>query len=266
MYDSFNRPISYLRVSVTDRCNLRCHYCMPAGGVDLMSHHDILSFEEIAEVVHYGARQGITKVRITGGEPLVRKNITALVEMLASIPGIHDLAMTTNGTLLEGMAEGLRAAGLSRINVSLDTLDPDRYTEITRGGDLQPVLRGIREAIRVGLLPVKVNCVIREHSCEPDAQAVAEWGQNAGVEVRYIHMMTLHQGSFSQVEGGDGGNCASCNRLRLTANGLLKPCLFHDSGFSIRELGIEQAFAEALKHKPSCGSFNRTGTFYNIGG
>jgi len=239
---------------------------MPAGGVDLMSHQDILSFEEIAAVVKHGAKQGITKVRITGGEPLVRRNISALVAMLASVPGITDLAMTTNGTLLEGMARELKDAGLNRINISLDTMDPERYAEITRGGDLQPVLRGIREAVKVGLLPVKLNCVIREHSGEPDARSVAEWGREVGAEVRYIHMMTLHQGSFSQVEGGDGGNCASCNRLRLTANGLLKPCLFHNSGFSIRELGIGQAYAEALKHKPVCGSFNNTGTFYNIGG
>ena len=155
---------------MTDRCNLRCVYCMPAEGVPLARHEDILSFEEIAEVTRTAVEMGVDKVRITGGEPLVRRGITRLVEMLAGIGGIRDLAMTTNGVLLAEFAAGLKQAGLGRTNVSLDTVDPQRYRRITRGGELTRALAGIDAAAAAGLTPVKLNCVVEESSCEPDAQ------------------------------------------------------------------------------------------------
>lgn len=266
MYDSFNRSVNYLRISVTDRCNLRCRYCMPEEGVELMHHDQILSYEEIVEVVRHGVQRGINKVRITGGEPLARKGIADLVSMLSDLDGIDDLSMTTNGTMLERYAVPLAAAGLQRINISLDTVDPEHFSHITRGGDLGTVLRGIEAAVVAGLSPVKINCVIREDVNEPDAAGVAAWGRERGLDVRFIHLMDLHAGSFSKVIGGEGGNCATCNRLRLTADGLLKPCLFNDIGYNIRSLGIATAYEEALKHKPACGSINTTGAFYNIGG
>lgn len=266
MYDLYNRNINYLRISVTDRCNLRCFYCMPEDGVNPLHHKDILAFEEILEVVKYGITQGITKVRITGGEPLVRKGITDLVRMLAELKGIRDLSMTTNGTILSRFATELKEAGLHRINISLDTVNPERFRQITRLGDLRLVLEGIEAAAMAGLKPLKINCVIREDVNEPDAREVAEWGARHEYEVRFIHLMDLHSGNFSKVIGGEGGDCATCNRLRLTANGKLKPCLFNNREYDIRELGIQKAYQEALKHKPACGSKNTTGAFYNIGG
>lgn len=239
---------------------------MPAEGITSIPHDEIMTFEEIDAVVRHGVRLGINKVRITGGEPLVRRGITGLVRMLASIDGITDLAMTTNGILLEKFAKELADSGLHRINISLDTVDPARFKAITRGGDVSAVMRGIETAARVGLTPLKINCVIRENVHEPDAEVVARWGRSMGYEVRFIHLMDLHAGSFSRVIGGEGGNCATCNRLRLTADGRLKPCLFNNTEYNIRNEGIEAAFALALQHKPACGSTNTTGAFYNIGG
>ncbi|HFB61706.1 MAG TPA: radical SAM protein, partial [Bacteroidetes bacterium] len=160
MLDRYNRKINYLRISVTDRCNLRCTYCMPASGIKLIPHDEIISFEEIREIVRQGVRDGISKVRLTGGEPLVRKGIVELVHMIASIPGVKDLAMTTNGILLEQFARPLAEAGLTRVNISLDTLSEKRYAEITRGGDIHKVFRGIEAARAAGLSPIKINCVV----------------------------------------------------------------------------------------------------------
>jgi cyclic pyranopterin phosphate synthase len=266
MFDRYDRRINYLRVSVTDRCNLRCTYCMPAEGIRLISHQDILTYDEIIEVVRTAVDFGVNKVRITGGEPLVRKGIANLVEQLALIPGIMDLAMTTNGILLAEYAHILKEKGLKRVNISLDTLDPDKFRELTRGGDVTSVIAGIDEAINVGLNPVKLNCVIQSSPNEPDAQSVKAFAFSRGVEVRYIHEMDLDGGYFKPVIGGDGGNCATCNRLRLTANGLVKPCLFSNSGYSVRELGPRKALELALQNKPECGTINTTSEFYNLGG
>lgn len=266
MYDSFNRKINYLRVSVTDRCNLRCRYCMPAEGVKSIPHEDILSFEEIVEVVKKGVSLGINKVRITGGEPLVRKGFVDLVGMLSAIEGISDLSMTTNATLLDKFAQPLADAGLHRVNISLDTINPEKYRSLTRGGNLHKVFEGIEAAIKAGLHPIKINCVVHNSSQEKDAIEVRKFCMKNALQVRFIHQMDLESGEFSVVEGGDGGNCAQCNRLRLTANGDLKPCLFSDLGFNVRELGIEKAFSEALGRKPRSGSLNQSGKFYNIGG
>jgi GTP 3',8-cyclase len=266
MYDSFNRKINYLRVSVTDRCNLRCTYCMPPEGIRLIDHHDILRYDEIVEAVKFAVSLGIDKVRITGGEPLVRKGITDLVRMLSHIEGIKDLSMTTNGILLQEYAYELKAAGLHRVNISLDTCDPDRYKQITRQGELTDVIKGIVAAQKAGLHPIKINCVIKKSPEEPDAVGVAKFCADMGLQIRFIKEMDLEKGRFSKVIGGTGGACSICNRLRLTANGNILPCLFNDLKFNIRELGIEKAFESALQCKPENGYKSETSSFYNIGG
>ncbi len=266
MFDCFNRNINYLRISVTDRCNLRCRYCMPEEGVTLMAHNEILSFEEITEVVRAGVSNGIKRVRLTGGEPLVRKGITDLVRMIAGLEGIEEVSMTTNGILLEKYADALAVAGLKRVNISLDTMDSEKYRYLTRGGDIAAVFRGIEAAEKAGLQPIKLNCVVRNSSDEPDAKAVKTFAEQNGYKAQFIHQMDLETGHFSVVEGGNGGNCSACNRLRLTADGTIKPCLFNDQGFNVRTSGIQQAFQLALASKPLSGSKNRSGKFYNIGG
>jgi len=266
MFDSYNRHINYLRISVTDRCNLRCTYCMPAEGIPLMQHADILSFEEIMEVVDAAVALGVDKIRITGGEPLVRKGIVSLIQMIASKPGIQDLGMTSNGQLLEQFAQPLADAGLHRINISLDTMNPEKYKQITRGGDINKVLKGIEASKEAGLSPVKINCVIVKSPGEPDAVEVAEFCKNNGLHVRFIRQMDLEKGEFYIVDGGSGGDCSTCNRLRLTANGMIKPCLFNDMEYNVREHGAAGALKLALGNKPSCGTVNKHGEFYNIGG
>lgn len=266
MYDRYNRNISYLRISVTDRCNLRCIYCMPEQGIQLVHHKDILTFDEIRDFTRVAVEGGVTKVRITGGEPLVRKGITTLVRMLAEIKEITDLSMTTNGILLREFAAELKEAGLQRINISLDTVDPEKFSEITRNGNVNNVFEGIKAARAAGLSPIKINCVIRHSREEDEAKAVTRFCMENGLEIRYISQMDLVKGHFSEVDGGTGGNCSICNRLRLTANGKLKPCLFSNIEYDIRQLGYERAIQMALEAKPECGSVNETGSFYNIGG
>src|SRR5512134_1133984 len=186
MYDAYNRNIHYLRISVTDRCNLRCIYCMPERGVPFIKHANILSYEEIASFTRIAAANGIDKVRITGGEPLIRKNIVYLVELLAGIEGLIDLSLTTNGILLAEFAKPLKEAGLRRVNVSLDTVDPGKFKRITRGGDLNRVMEGIDAAEKAGLLPIKINCVVKESSGEPDAILVKAFGEGRKFHVRFI--------------------------------------------------------------------------------
>jgi cyclic pyranopterin phosphate synthase len=239
---------------------------MPEEGIKLLRHDQILTFSEIAGFTRVAVAHGITKVRITGGEPLVRKGITALVRMIADIDGIRDLSMTTNGVLLKQFAEELKSAGLHRVNISLDTVDPEKFKYITRSGNLDDVLKGIEAAKNAGLLPVKINCVIINSEDEEDARGVTQFCRDNDLEIRYIHQMDLVKGHFSKVIGGIGGDCAVCNRLRLTANGKLKPCLFNEIDLDIRELGFEQAIQTAVNLKPECGSFNNKGMFYNIGG
>lgn len=266
MLDRFNRNINYLRISVTDRCNLRCTYCMPEEGIKQVRHSDILTFDEITDFCKVALNYGVTRVRLTGGEPLVRKGITELVRMLSGLNRISDLSMTTNGVLLKGFAEGLKAAGLHRVNISLDTVDPDRFAEITRTGNIMDVFEGIEAAKETGLLPIKINCVIRESKDEYEARGVTDFCKENDLEIRYIRQMDLVRGHFSTVEGGTGGDCSACNRLRLTAIGKLKPCLFNDIEFDVMELGFEKAILRAIEMKPSCGSVNSKGAFYNIGG
>lgn len=266
MYDRYNRKINYLRISVTDRCNLRCIYCMPPEGVPMLSHDDILRYDEILEVVKYAVGKGVNKIRITGGEPLVRKGIVELVTLIAQIPGVRDLGMTTNGIYLDRFAVLLKKAGLHRVNVSMDTTDPDKYHEITRGGDIKKVFEGIEKAREVGLRPIKLNCVIEKSSKEHHAVLVRNFARDNGLQVRFIHLMDLETGYFRQVEGGQGGDCAKCNRLRLTSDGYIKPCLFSPKSYSVRELGPAEAIRLALENKPLCGGKHPEGSFSNIGG
>ncbi|GAB4290605.1 MAG: GTP 3',8-cyclase MoaA [Marinilabiliales bacterium] len=239
---------------------------MPSEGIKQIPHSEILSFEEIVEVVKYAVSRGIDKIRITGGEPLVRKGIVELVEMLSEIEGIKELTMTSNGILLADYAQKLKQAGLNRINISLDTIDPDKYKKITRGGDIKDAIKGIVAAQKAGLCPVKINCVVKENSNEPDAIGVKEFCNKMNIQVRFIHLMDLNHGYFSVIEGGTGGNCAKCNRLRLNARGDIMPCLFSDIAYNIRKLGIPEAFRLALENKPKAGTKSQTHMFYNTGG
>jgi len=266
MYDRFNRKINYLRISITDRCNLRCKYCMPEEGIKLLKHEDILSFEEITSFVKIAADKGIDKVRITGGEPLIRKGVENLIKLISDIKEIKDISLTTNGILLENFAKPLAEAGLHRVNISLDTVDSNKFEELSRGGDITKVFNGINAAKQAGLTPIKINCVVNESSEEADAVAVKAFCKTHGLEVRFIHRMSLETGKFAIVEGGTGGNCSVCNKLRLSSDGLLRPCLFNDVAFSVREFGAEKAIELALAAKPECGTFSFKNKFNMIGG
>lgn len=266
MYDRYGRKTHYLRISVTDRCNLRCIYCVPGEGIKALNREDLLSFEEIAAFAGIAARKGIDKVRITGGEPLVRKNIVHLIRLLARIDGIDDLSLTTNGILLEDFAGPLKDAGLKRVNVSLDTTDRQRYKEITRGGDLEKVMHGIDAAENAGLLPIKINCVVKQSSSEPDAIRVRAFCEGRKFRVRFIHQMNLETGEYAVVEGGTGGDCGVCNKLRLSSDGNLRPCLFSDLSFNVRTLGAEKAIESALEAKPERGMKSSRNRFHVIGG
>jgi cyclic pyranopterin phosphate synthase len=239
---------------------------MDEQGVPLLPHAAILSYEEIAKIARVAARRGIRKLRITGGEPLVRRKIETLVEMLSTIEGVDDLSMTTNGVLLREFAPALSAAGLQRVNVSLDTVDPHRFAEITRGGDLSLVFDGIDAARSAGINPVKLNCVITELTTPKDLAGVKQYAQSEGLDLRLIRQMHLSSGAFSVVEGGTGGDCNQCNRLRLSSDGLLRPCLFSDLGFSVRDLGPEEALRCAAAEKPLAGSCCTTHPMSRIGG
>lgn len=276
MLDRFGRLHTYLRVSVTDRCNYRCVYCLPAEGVTWMPREDVLSFEEIARVVRVMAGMGLRRVRLTGGEPTVRRDIERLVAAVAAVPGIVDVAMTTNAHRLASQARKLKAAGLSRVNVSLDSLDAARFREITRGGDLAAVVAGIESSIEAGLLPVKVNMVVMRGVNDDEVVAMARWCGERGAVLRYIEYMPFEARWHQSVpaaeirerlarelgglapDGGVAGTgpatywragdarvgfispltehfCASCNRLRLLADGHLRTCLAHEDTPSLRE-------------------------------
>ncbi|MFA7466749.1 MAG: GTP 3',8-cyclase MoaA [Desulfotomaculaceae bacterium] len=305
MHDQFQRQINYLRISVTDRCNLRCVYCMPDGGVKSVPHEEVLTIEEIVEVVAAGVPLGIRKVRLTGGEPLVRRGIIKLVQKLHQIPEIDDIALTTNGILLEKMAGGLKEAGVNRVNISLDTLKPARYRKITRGGNLDQVWRGINAALDKNLQPVKINTVAIRGFNDDELVDLARLTIGQPLHVRFIELMPigtsdnwaggkyiptsevqelitgalgnlteekLVTGSgpayYGRLPGGRGtvgfisavSNhfCARCNRLRLTATGQLRPCLFSSQEIDIKQAlrsgagreELTRIFREAILNKP----------------
>ncbi len=279
MKDTFGREIRYLRVSVTDRCNLRCRYCIPGVDFKPLRHEDILRYEEIVDIVKAAVEFGVHKIRLTGGEPLVRRGVLALVSMLARLNGVDDLAMTTNGTLLADKAAALKAAGLQRVNVSLDAIDPARYEHLTCGGKVADAIAGIDAAIAAGLTPVKINCVLTELPAMPDggaeprgldsdadARAVAAFGAQRGCQVRFIREMNLAGGEFWTVNGGKGGHCPSCDRLRLTSDGFIRPCLFSNLKFDVRKLGPRQAIRLAIAAKPQAGQVCNDRAMNGIGG
>lgn len=185
-----SRVVDYLRISVTDRCNLRCVYCMPSGGVDFRDHDEILTYEEIAFLVSVAAELGFSKIRLTGGEPLVRRGLPDLVRMIRAVPGIQDVALTTNGILLPRFAGELRAAGLNRVNISLDTLDPDRYRQLTRGGELYQVLAGVEAAFAHCLEPVKINAVLNRQTIA-ELPSFAALTRGRSLHVRFIEWMPV---------------------------------------------------------------------------
>jgi cyclic pyranopterin phosphate synthase len=277
--DSFQRPINYLRISVTDRCNLRCVYCMPEAGVTLMSHGDILTYEEIYTVAKVAAGLGINKIRFTGGEPLVRLGLADLVKMLAGIDTIDDISLTTNGILLAQNAATLKAAGLRRVNISLDTLQPEKFHRITRCGELANTLEGIKAAHEAGLEPVKINMVVMAGINDDEVIDFARKTVSEGWHVRFIEHMPVNgeepiaERLFSvsemrkrietlgtlepwKVDVGNGPAkyfrlpgaagtigfitpitehfCYQCNRLRLTADGKLRPCLLSEEEIDLR--------------------------------
>ncbi len=270
MIDNFGRRINYLRISVTDRCNLRCVYCMPKEGIPLVHHDNILTFDEIVDFSTYAVSKGIDKIRVTGGEPLVRRGICDLVKKLSNIEGVRDIALTTNGQLLKEMAYGLKVAGLQRLNISLDTIDPHIYFEMTRGGSLQKVFDGIAEAKKVGFGDkkggIKINCVLTENTTDETTNKIKEYASAEGLELRFIKCMNLKNGEFYRVIGGNGGDCPNCNRLRLTSTGELRPCLFSNISYDIRKIGYEKALELALNNKPEKGIANNIDSFYTIGG
>jgi cyclic pyranopterin phosphate synthase len=272
LVDGHGRRIGDLRVSVTDRCNFRCQYCMPADGLPWLDREEILRFEEIERIVRLFARMGVTDVRLTGGEPLVRREFPRLLGMLAPIPGVEDLSLTTNGYLLERDAEALVAAGLRRLNVSIDSLQRDRFFQLTRRDSLPQVLRGLEAISRFPeVRPIKVNAVALRDFTEEEALPFAEFARSTSFQVRFIEFMPLdadHAWSQDQVLTGeeiraivhavhpleelprephstarvfrfrDGTGeigfinpvsepfCSDCNRIRLTADGKLRTCLF----------------------------------------
>ncbi|WP_296013397.1 GTP 3',8-cyclase MoaA [uncultured Adlercreutzia sp.] len=315
MKDSHGRTIDYLRISLTDRCNFRCVYCMPEDGVCQMGHDEILRIEEIERLVRVAAGIGIKSVRLTGGEPLVRKGVVGLVETLTSIPGIENVSMTTNGVLLPRMIDDLKAAGLSRVNISLDTLDAEQFRAITRVGNLDDTLAGIDAALEAGLNPVKVNAVT-VRSLNQDFLEFAKLSIDRPLHVRFIEYMPL--GDTSEDSGTGWGKadvipseelcalineqaraaglpelrpagaskplgwgparyfefpgaqgtvgfisplsrhfCAECNRLRVTADGKVRPCLFSDTEYDVRtalregdDEAVHGVLLEALGAKP----------------
>ena len=192
MIDSFGREINYLRISLTDRCNLRCQYCMPEQGISKKKdHEEMLSLEEIYRIVKVFVDLGVSKIRLTGGEPLVRKGVVHLVEMIRQLEGVKDLAMTTNGLLLKDMAKDLKAAGLDRVNVSLDTLKAEKYREITRNGSLDDVLQGIEEAKKVGFAPMKLNTVLIGGFNDDEVMDFINLTKDEAIDVRFIELMPI---------------------------------------------------------------------------
>lgn len=314
LIDGFGRRITYMRVSVTDKCNLRCVYCMPAEGVRPRTHHEMLSMEEFARVVRIASELGISRVRITGGEPLARRGVTALVRAAAAVPGIRDVSMTTNAAMLEPVADELARAGLSRVNISLDSLRADTYAYLTRRGDLSSALAGIARAERAGLAPIRLNAVVLRGVNSDEIESLATLTLRHRWDVRFIEFMPFWgngalygqdyvvpideirrrvqalgasdasdasgaqcplpdagPASYLRLRGGlgrvgfisrDGDEfCDKCNRIRLTADGMLRPCLLSEAAVDVKEAlrggagddAIVRLIRRAVMMKPESG-------------
>jgi cyclic pyranopterin phosphate synthase len=268
MFDQFNRPITYLRISVTDRCNLRCTYCMPQEGVVRKSHFEILSYEKIIQVAGEAINLGIRKIRLTGGEPLVRKGILFFIRELKKLPGLEELTLSTNGVLLEGLAKSLKEAGIDRLNISLDTLEPEKYKKITRIGNIQDVLRGIEAVRREGFNRTKINMVLIPGFNDNEVEALQRFCQE-----RHFTLQRINHYSLADIQSIDRAspaerplNCEHCNRIRLTADGKLKPCLFSDIEIPLDFRCLKESLIRAIQCKPASGTMNVTTQNWQIGG
>ena len=267
MRDSFGRTIDYLRISVTDKCNLRCSYCMPASGVVHRRHDEVLRIEEYLAVVSAAARLGVTKVRLTGGEPLVRRGIIELVAGIAEVPGIEIVAMTTNGSLLTTMARPLREAGLTHLNISIDTMDPERYSIITRGGRLEHALNGALAAREVGFERIKVNAVAGPGWADSaDHAAVATFCRRNGFTLQRIAEYELSARKRDTFRFERPLPCETCNRIRLLSTGHLKPCLHSDREIPVDFDDIAASLKSAARAKPFRGTACTNRTMVEIGG
>ena len=295
MIDRFGREITYLRISVTELCNLRCRYCMPEDGVCKKTHEEMLTEDEIIMAVRAAASLGIRKLRITGGEPLIKKNIVSICQRAAAVPGIQEVCITTNGTLLPELAKPLRDAGVSRVNISLDTLDPEKFRYISRVGELDQAVAGIRAALDAGFDKVKLNTVLIGGFNDDEIPALAELTRRYPIDLRFIELMPMYdsgdfgpeafipytvvldrlpglepmatdggvarlyrlplaQGNIGLISPVSAHFCGTCNRLRLTADGKLKPCLHSGDEFSIKGLdynGMVEELRLAIENKPS---------------
>lgn len=294
MLDQYKRNINYMRISVTELCNLRCRYCMPVEGICKKEHKEMLSEDELVQAVEAAVSLGITKLRITGGEPLVKRNILSICRRIAAVNGIREVCMTTNGILLPALAVPLREAGVTRLNISLDTLDRKKYAYITRGGALDDAWAGIEAALSAGFQKVKLNAVLIGGFNDEEIAALAELTKQYPLDVRFIEMMPMYNsGDFDEnaflpcekvlevlpelaaVEP-DGGVaqlyqlpgamgrvglirpvnahfCGSCNRIRLTADGKIKPCLHSAEEYNIKGLdftGMRSVMEQAIQRKP----------------
>jgi cyclic pyranopterin phosphate synthase len=265
MFDRFDRSITYMRISVTDKCNLRCRYCMPPEGVPVRRHEDFLTLEQMTEAARAAVKLGVSKIRLTGGEPLVKRGIVRLVRMIASIQGLEHLAMTTNGTLLAPVARALAEAGLDSVNVSLDTLDPARYRELTRGGEIEDALAGIRSARAAGL-PVKLNMVVLEDTDGAEMDRMREFAESVGVRLQRINHYELFREKRDTYAFDRPPACGSCNRIRLTADGMLKPCLHSDHEVPLDFSHLEESIRAAVNAKPLHGGSCTKRSMPQIGG
>jgi len=295
MIDRLGRNITYLRISLTDKCNLRCRYCMPEEGVCKRAHHEMMTEDEVVTAVEVAASLGIHKIRLTGGEPLVKKNILSICRRVAAVEGIREVCLTTNGILLPQLGRQLREAGVSRLNLSLDTLDPKKYAYITRIGQIEQFREGLKAALEAGFEKVKINAVLIGGFNDDEIEALANLTMEYPVDMRFIELMPIQDHDefgeaaylpYSKVleklpetvpvpqDGGVAklyrlpgakGNiglispisahfCGECNRLRLTADGKLKPCLHAPDEYSIKGLdkaGMLAVFEEAIWNKPA---------------
>lgn len=300
MLDSFAREITYLRISITDRCNYRCRYCMPEEGVEKRAHGDICSLEELRDMAAAAVRCGVKKIRVTGGEPLVRRCAVDFCRMLSEIPGVEELCLTTNGSLLAEQAAALREVGVTRLNVSLDTLKEERFRAITRAGTLSDVLRGLESAERAGFEKIKLNCVLLGGVNDDEIADFAALTRAHDWQVRFIERMPMgcgrdfgaylpaqtvlercpelepvsHDGvaaccRFPGAKGTVGliapmshAFCSECSRIRITADGKLKPCLHSAAELSLRGLSgdeLEAAIRRGILMKPERHHMNATG-------
>ena len=295
MIDRLGRNITYLRISVTDKCNLRCRYCMPEDGVCKKSHADMLTEDEIITAVEAAASLGIRKLRITGGEPLVKKNIVTICRRAAAVEGIEEVCLTTNGILLPQLGKDLKEAGVKRLNLSLDTLDPEKYAYITRIGRMEAFQAGLEAALEAGFEKIKINAVLIGGFNDNEIVQLAELTRKYPVDMRFIEMMPMYdsgdfdeksfipytkvleylpeavpvkpdggvarlyrlpgaQGNIGLISPVNAHFCGECNRIRLTADGKLKPCLHRAEEFSLKGLdfaGMKAVMEDVIWNKPT---------------